>query len=145
MFDILSNMNSLFNQEWFIQSLVEYILDNHEELYDEFVNYKKHIMIYNIFEINRKTWYFGLKHSKFLVIAHTNNSLKIPYRKDIYFATFSQMEQSLDKIIDANDIDKGHWWIVFSAYRIYVSRNGEETYIKVYFEDIDFHCPSGRI
>lgn len=135
-------MNELFDQEWFIQTLVAYILKNYEELYEDhcigkIIDHKKHILVLTIFQINQKCYYFGISQSKFLLVAHTNNYSRNPFNKKYYTKTFQELQEILPNIILENDIDTGYWWVVFSAYRIFTNINGFEIPIRAYFEDID--------
>lgn len=138
-------MEKLFNQEWFIQTLIEYIL-NHGFMIIEC----KNKLVRNILRINSVCFHFGIKQSVYNLIStklrllgyNYEDPQEFDYDKEYNFKSYSELMTSLNKLIQDNKEEYLRFHVIFSAYRYYKFRNGSEICIRKYFEYIDVHTLS---
>lgn len=150
----MTNLNSLFNHEWFIQTLIETIICDHKFTFSYLDQKEKPELVCNIFQLNRKCYFFSVKHSFFLLKAHDNyfelkdqDQIEVDengwvkkwkptiYNKKYMFNSRAELDENLQEIIKENNFktSSGEWFVEFSCYRYYRMRDGSKRRIKVLF------------
>ncbi len=122
-------MDILFNNQWFIQHLVE-ILSKQKSYWLD----KNDIL--RLFCVNKACAQFASTHKIYRIDVHDNSNMPI-WEKEYDYSSLYDAICDLHYTVNENDIynKDDMWQLVFSLSTIYKSRNNEIIHIKSHFRE----------